>query len=57
MSFGLELTMAFQTIVNVATQALFAYEALVRGVDGSSAAQVLQRVTEETRYAFDRTAA
>ena len=51
---GIELTMAFQPIVNVATQTVFAYEALVRGVNGASAGQVLALVNEENRYAFDQ---
>ena len=51
---GFELTMAFQPIVNVAHRTVFAYEALVRGVDGASAAVVLGRVTEENRYTFDQ---
>jgi EAL domain-containing protein (putative c-di-GMP-specific phosphodiesterase class I) len=32
----------------------FAYEALVRGADGASAATVLGKVTAENRYAFDQ---
>ncbi len=52
--FGFELTMAFQPIVNVAEKRVFAYEALVRGVDGAGAAQVLSLVNEENRYAFDQ---
>ena len=52
---GFELTMAFQPIVDVATRRVFAYEALVRGVGGLSAAQVLSMVNEENRYAFDQT--
>ena len=51
---GFELTMAFQPIVDVASRKVFAYEALVRGIDGASAHQVLSRVTEENRYIFDQ---
>ncbi len=47
-------SMAFQPIVNVATGTVWAYEALVRGTDGSSAASILAQVTEENRYAFDQ---
>ena len=48
------LAMAFQPIVDVETGRAFAYEALVRGADGESAATVLGRVTPESRYAFDQ---
>ncbi|MGI4828444.1 MAG: EAL domain-containing protein [Janthinobacterium lividum] len=51
---GFDLTMAFQPIVNAASETVVAYEALVRGVDGSSAAQILSRVNEGNRYAFDQ---
>ena len=53
--FPVELTMAFQPIVNVTTNTIFAYEALVRGIDGSSAAEVLKHVNDENRYFFDQT--
>ena len=52
---GFELTMAFQPIVDVQTHRVFAYEALVRGVGGLSAGQILSMVNEENRYAFDQT--
>jgi EAL domain-containing protein (putative c-di-GMP-specific phosphodiesterase class I) len=48
------LAMAFQPIVDVTTGKPFAYEALVRGAGGESAASVLARVTPENRYAFDQ---
>ena len=51
---GFELTMAFQPIVNAATETVYAYEALVRGMDGASAGQVLSHVNEDNRYAFDQ---
>jgi len=47
-------SMAFQPIVDLSTGTPFAYEALVRGPQGESAASVLQQVTDETRYAFDQ---
>ena len=47
-------SMAFQPIADVVTGALFAYEALVRGMAGESAGSVLERVTPENRYAFDQ---
>ena len=48
------IAMAFQPIVDCETGAVFAYEALVRGENGESAAWVLSQVTDETRYAFDQ---
>lgn len=47
-------TMAFQPIVDIQEQRIDAYEALVRGTAGEGAAQVLARVTNENRYAFDQ---
>lgn len=51
---GFEFTMAFQPIINIRTQALYAYEALVRGVNGESAASILDRVNDGNRYRFDQ---
>src|SRR3954469_23334186 len=48
------LAMAFQPIVDMETGQPFAFEALVRGPNGEGAAEVLGRVTAETRYAFDQ---
>ncbi len=47
-------SMAFQPIIDVEARQVFAYEALVRGVNGESAQSVLNQVTPETRYAFDQ---
>ena len=52
--FDLPITMAFQPIVDLTNRRVFAYEALVRGVNGASAQEVLSRVTPENRYAFDQ---
>ncbi len=52
--FELPITMAFQPIVNVSTQTVFAYEALVRGKDGAGAGQVLAQIADHNRYAFDQ---
>lgn len=49
-----DITMAFQPIVDLETRSIYAYEALVRGADGSSAASILARVNDENRYAFDQ---
>ena len=46
--------MAFQPIMDLNTGAAFAYEALVRGPEGQSAASVLAQVTSANRYAFDQ---
>lgn len=45
--------MAYQPIVD-STGGVFAYEALVRGEDGSGAMNVLRHVTTDNRYAFDQ---
>lgn len=52
--FPVAFSMAYQPIVDIATGGLFAYEALVRGVDGSGAAGVLSSVNTENRYGFDQ---
>ncbi|WAC46977.1 EAL domain-containing protein [Asticcacaulis sp. SL142] len=52
--FELPITMAFQPIVNVAEGFVFAHEALVRGVNGEGAGQVLSQVSDQNRYAFDQ---
>jgi EAL domain-containing protein (putative c-di-GMP-specific phosphodiesterase class I) len=46
--------MAFQPIVDVEASRVFAYEALVRGPEGQSAACILDQVTPENRYSFDQ---
>jgi EAL domain-containing protein (putative c-di-GMP-specific phosphodiesterase class I) len=52
--FDLAITMAFQPIVDVNARTVFAHEALVRGAGGESAAEVLARVDDQNRYAFDQ---
>lgn len=47
-------TMAFQPIVDVESKTVFAYEALVRGMEGQGAGWVLGQVTPENRYRFDQ---
>ncbi|HEX8588591.1 EAL domain-containing protein [Pseudomonas sp.] len=51
---GFDFTMAFQPIFNVTTGAPFAYEALVRGINGESAASILGQVNDGNRYRFDQ---
>lgn len=53
-AFALPITMAFQPIVDVASERVFAYEALVRGQDGRSAGEILAAVSDTNRYAFDQ---
>ena len=48
--------MAFQPILDAQTSRVWGYEALVRGPEGQSAASILDRVTDETRYRFDQAA-
>lgn len=47
-------TMAFQPIVDVRSETVYAYEALVRGGEGHGAAFILGQVNEQNRYAFDQ---
>ena len=49
-----DFTMAFQPIMDLRTGRPAAYEALVRGVNGESAASVLSWVDETNRYRFDQ---
>ena len=51
---GFQFSFAYQPIVDVATGALFAHEALVRGPAGEGALSVLSQVNEENRYRFDQ---
>lgn len=46
--------MAFQPVVDTRVEKIYAYEALVRGPNGESAASILAQVTNENRYAFDQ---
>jgi len=52
--FERDITMAFQPIVDVSTRTVFAHEALVRGVDGATAEEVLASVDATNQYAFDQ---
>jgi EAL domain-containing protein (putative c-di-GMP-specific phosphodiesterase class I) len=49
-----EFTMAFQPIVDIETADVYAYEALVRPVGGGNAHDILNVITDESRYAFDQ---
>ncbi|CAN5585505.1 EAL domain-containing protein [soil metagenome] len=52
--FDMPFSMAFQPIVDVATQTIFAHEALVRGMGGEGAYTILSQVADDNRYAFDQ---
>lgn len=52
--FDLPFSVAFQPIVDVASQTIFAHEALVRGVAGEGAHTILSQVADQNRYAFDQ---
>ena len=45
---------AYQPIVDFNARTVFAHEALVRGVNGESAASVLAKVNDKNRYSFDQ---
>jgi EAL domain-containing protein (putative c-di-GMP-specific phosphodiesterase class I) len=46
--------MAFQPIIHVPSGRPFAYEALVRGMNGDSAAEILAKVSPDNLYRFDQ---
>jgi FOG: EAL domain len=48
------LTIAFQPIVDIRQNTIFAYEALVRGPNGESAGSVIQAVPASGLYGFDQ---
>ncbi|MDX1635290.1 MAG: EAL domain-containing protein [Marinobacter sp.] len=49
-----KFTFAFQPIVDITDQSVYAHEALVRGPEGESAWSVLSRVNAKNRYTFDQ---
>lgn len=51
---GAGLVMAFQPIVDLEHKSVYAHEALVRGMHGEGAAEILGRVDASGRYAFDQ---
>ncbi len=48
------ITMAFQPILDVESGSIYAYEALVRGLQQESAGVILAQVNAQNRYAFDQ---
>jgi EAL domain-containing protein (putative c-di-GMP-specific phosphodiesterase class I) len=53
-AFPVDFSMAFQPIYDTARRMVFAYEALVRGLDEGGADSILQQTNEANRYAFDQ---
>ncbi|MDY0835675.1 S6 modification regulatory phosphodiesterase RimA [Pseudomonas sp. SED1] len=51
---GFEFAFAYQPIVDLRDQSIFAHEALVRGVNGEGALSVLDQVSDSNRYRFDQ---
>lgn len=49
-----QFSFAYQPIVDVVDETVFAYEALVRGTQGESAWSVLSKVNDRNRYSFDQ---
>ncbi|NPD65401.1 GGDEF domain-containing protein [Lichenicola cladoniae] len=49
-----QFSMAFQPIVDLADNHIYAYEALVRGPEGERASHVLSQVTHDNLYVFDQ---
>ncbi len=49
-----DFTMAFQPFVQAGETRVFGYEALVRGMNGESAAEILAKVNDTNRYRFDQ---
>ncbi|KFZ39056.1 diguanylate phosphodiesterase [Shewanella mangrovi] len=50
-----DISMAFQPIINAKALTVFGYEALVRGINGEGAGQVLAQVQQHNLYRFDQT--
>jgi EAL domain-containing protein (putative c-di-GMP-specific phosphodiesterase class I) len=51
---AIDFSMAFQPIVDVSSQSIFGYEALVRGLNAEGAAAILGQVDDTNRYRFDQ---
>ena len=52
--FDLPFSMAFQPIVDIGSNRIYAHEALVRGTRGEGAFTILSSVDDTNRYAFDQ---
>lgn len=53
-AFEVPFSMAFQPIFDLGSGAVFAQEALVRGINGEGAHTILSQVDDANRYAFDQ---
>lgn len=53
-SLDFDFSMAFQPIVDLHSMQPYAYEALIRGPNGEPAPDILAKVTDANRYAFDQ---
>ena len=53
-AFPVDFSMAFQPIYDTVARRVFAYEALVRGLDGGGAESILSETNDTNRYAFDQ---
>ena len=51
---AIPFSMAFQPIVDVERNTVYAYEALVRGLANESAYSILSQINESNRYSFDQ---
>lgn len=49
-----DFSMAFQPIVDTSNNSIFGYEALVRGLSGEPAGEILSKLVDENRYTFDQ---
>ena len=49
-----DFTFAFQPIIDIRQNTIFAHEALVRGIHQESAFEILSQVTDTLRYSFDQ---
>jgi EAL domain-containing protein (putative c-di-GMP-specific phosphodiesterase class I) len=52
--FVVPFTMAFQPIVDISARRIWGYEALVRGLNGEGAGEILSQVNAHNRYTFDQ---
>ncbi|RJU00277.1 EAL domain-containing protein [Arthrobacter frigidicola] len=51
---GFDFSMAFQPIYDAVSARIWGYEALVRGVSGEGASEILSKISPEQRYRFDQ---
>jgi EAL domain-containing protein (putative c-di-GMP-specific phosphodiesterase class I) len=51
---GFDFAFAYQPIVDLRDQSIFANEALVRGINGEGALSILAHVNDDNRYRFDQ---